>query len=48
MKVFTARSNDPEIVQGEPALPDFDITLVDVEPDPDADLLSDPFFCLDF
>ena len=46
MKVFTAHSNDPEIVQGEPALPDFDITLV--EPDPDADLLSDPFFCLDF
>jgi hypothetical protein len=48
MKVFTAHSNDPEIVQGEPALPDFDITLVDIEPDPDADLLSDPFFCLDF
>lgn len=46
MKVFTVHSNEPEIVQGEPDLPDFDITLV--EPDPDADLLSDPFFCLDF
>ena len=29
-----------EIVQNEPELPDFDISLI--EPDPDADLLNDP------
>ena len=32
-----------EIVQNEPELPDFDITLISVpEEDPDFDLLSDP------
>jgi hypothetical protein len=33
-------SENLEIVQNEPELPDFDISLI--EPDPDEDLLSDP------
>ncbi len=32
-------SENLEIVQNEPELPDFDISLI--EPDPDADLLND-------
>ncbi len=36
-------NNNLEIVQNEPQLPDFDITLISVpEEDPDFDLLSDP------
>ncbi len=36
-------SENLEIVQNEPELPDFDITLISVpEEDPDFDLLSDP------
>ena len=34
-----SRGTNLTIVQGEPNLPDFDITL---EVDPDADLLNDP------
>ena len=33
-------SENLEIVQNEPELPDFDISLI--EPDPDEDILNDP------